>query len=168
MNDERIVIGYVKGPRGVRGEIRVSSATDIPERFRAGEILYIENHERKVMSSRLIHKEVLLFLEGIIDRDQVLDLSGSEITADIYGSELLPPSTYFHYDLIGLEVQSGSGARLGHISEIIETGANDVYVVYMEGEKDILIPAISSVVTDVNIDQHLMVIDMPAGLDTRK
>ena len=168
MDDERIVIGYVKGPRGVRGEMRVSPATDIPERFRAGEIIYIESHERKVMSSRLIRNEVLLFLEGIVDRNQVLDLSGGEITANVYGSDLLPPSTYFHYDLIGLEVRSGSGGCLGHISEIIETGANDVYVVHMEGEKDILIPAISSVVTDVNIDQHLMVIDMPAGLDTRK
>ena len=122
----------------------------------------------KVLSSKVVGSEVQVFLNGISDRNQVEDLSGKEITADPYDSELLPPDTYFHYDLIGLEVREEGGAVLGNIIEVIETGANDVYVIHSEGEKDILIPAIFSVVTNVDISSSLMVVNLPNGLDTRK
>ena len=168
MDDEPIVVGYVKGPRGVRGEMRVRSATDVCGRFHAGQIIYIENHMYEVLSSKIVGSEVQVFLNGISDRNQVEDLSGKEITADPYDSELLPPDTYFHYDLIGLEVREEGGAVLGNIIEVIETGANDVYVIHSEGEKDILIPAIFSVVTNVDISSSLMVVNLPNGLDTRK
>ncbi len=168
MDDEPIVVGYVKGPRGVRGEMRVRSATDVSGRFHAGQIIYIENHMYEVLSSKVVGREVQVFLNGISDRNQVEDLSGKEITADPYDSELLPPDTYFHYDLIGLEVREEGGAVLGNIIEVIETGANDVYVIHSEGEKDILIPAIFSVVTNVDISSSLMVVNLPNGLDTRK
>ena len=167
MNDERIVIGHVKGPRGIRGEIRLRSATDISGRFDAGQIIYIENHMYEVLSSKVDGSEVLVFLEGISDRNQVGNLSGKEITANAYDRGLLPADTYFHYDLIGLEVRDEDGCELGHISEVIETGANDVYVIHLDGERDILIPAISSVVTDVDIKKLCMVINLPEGLDTR-
>ena len=122
----------------------------------------------EVLSSKVVGREVQVFLNGISDRNQVEDLSGKEITADPYDSELLPPDTYFHYDLIGLEVREEGGAVLGNIIEVIETGANDVYVIHSEGEKDILIPAIFSVVTNVDISSSLMVVNLPNGLDTRK
>ena len=122
----------------------------------------------EVLSSKVVGREVQVFLNGISDRNQVEDLSGKEITADPYDSELLPPDTYFHYDLIGLEVREEGGAVLGNIIEVIETGANDVYVIHSEGEKDILIPAIFSVVTNVDISSGLMVVNLPNGLDTRK
>ena len=137
MDGEPIVVGYVKGPRGVRGEMRVRSATDVSGRFHAGQIIYIENHMYEVLSSKIVGSEVQVFLNGISDRNQVEDLSGKEITADPYDSELLPPDTYFHYDLIGLEVREEGGAVLGNIIEVIETGANDVYVIHSEGEKSI-------------------------------
>ena len=70
--------------------------------------------------------------------------------------------------MIGLEVREKGGAVLGNIIEVIETGANDVYVIHSEGEKDILIPAIFSVVTNVDISSSLMVVNLPNGLDTRK
>jgi len=167
MNDKRIVIGHVKGPRGIRGEIRLRSATDISGRFDTGQIIYIESQMYEVLSSKVVGSEILVFLDGISDRNQVEDLSGKEITANYYDRGLLPPDTYFHYDLIGLEVRDEYGYVLGHISEVIETGANDVYVIHLDGERDILVPAISSVVTDVDIEKLCMVINLPDGLDTR-
>ena len=167
MNDEPIIIGYVKGPRGIRGEMRLRSATDVSGRFNAGQVIYIDNHSYEVLSSKVVGREVQVFLHGISDRNQVEDLSGKEITAEPYDSRSLPPDTYFHYDLIGLEVREEGGAVLGNISEVIETGANDVYVIHLDGERDILVPAISSVVTDVDIEKLCMVINLPDGLDTR-
>ena len=168
MNDEPIVIGYVKGPRGIRGEMRLRSATDVSGRFNAGQVIYIDNHSYEVLSSKVVGREVREFLHGISNRNQVEDLSGKEITAEPYDSRLLPPDTYFHYDLIGLEVREKGGVVLGNISEVLETGANDVYVIHSEGEKDILIPAIFSVVTHVDIMGGHMVVNLPDGLDTRK
>ena len=168
MNDEPIVIGYVKGPRGIRGEMRLRSATDVSGRFNAGQVICIDNHRYEVLSSKVVGREVQVFLHGISDRNQVEDLSGKEITAEPYDSRLLPPDTYFHYDLIGLEVREKGGVVLGNISEVLETGANDVYVIHSEGEKDILIPAIFSVVTHVDIMRSHMVVNLLDGLDTRK
>ena len=167
--DARVVIGYVKGPRGVRGEIRITSMTDIVGRFELGQTVYIDNQACKIISSRESNqKEVLLFLEGILDRSQVEDLSGKQVMADPYDSTFLPPDTYFHYDLIGLQVQSDEGVYLGEIIEVIETGANDVYVIHIPGHTDILIPAILSIVMEVNIPKNIMLVKLPEGLNTRK
>jgi 16S rRNA processing protein RimM len=105
----------------------------------------------------------LVSFKGITNRDQAKTLIGAELF--IPQSELpeLDEDTYYWYDLIGIEVVTMTGEILGRIESIIETGSNDVYVV-KSNEKEVLIPALESVVLDIDLAQKRMQVDLPDGL----
>lgn len=88
---------------------------------------------------------------------------GQWLTAPPETSPQLPEGEYFHYQLIGLRVITSEGEELGEISEIIETGSNDVYVV--SGEKgELLVPAIAQVVRNVDLANQVMVVSLLEGM----
>ena len=77
----------------------------------------------------------------------------------------LADGEYYYHQIVGLNVVDLDGNSIGKIKEIMESGANDVWVIQRAGEKDLLIPAIKDVVKDVQIENHQVIIDMLDGLD---
>ena len=114
-------------------------------------------------TARPVHKRLLVRFAGCDDRDRAAALTQGELLA---ASELLPdpgPGEAYTFQLIGLEVRTTAGRRLGTLEEVISTGANPVYVV--RGEREWLVPAAPGVVQQVDMTARTLVVELPAGLE---
>jgi 16S rRNA processing protein RimM len=152
---------------GLRGEVSVTLLTDFPERFETTEWVYLGN-EFEATPYRLEkyrwHKQnVLLTLAGVTDRNEAETLKGQFVQVPIEEAVPLPDGSYYLYQLIGLRVESTEGEFLGAITEVMETGANNVYVVRQE-DREILLPAIPDVIKSIDITQGIMVVQVIEGL----
>ncbi|MGC9023149.1 MAG: ribosome maturation factor RimM, partial [Dissulfurimicrobium sp.] len=104
-----------------------------------------------------------LGIEGIKDRGQAEGLVGLELFLEKVKLPKLPEGEYYWHEIIGLQVMTFDGGRLGVVSDIIETGANDVYVVKTSG-KDVLIPAIKDVVKEIDLEAGIIKVALISGL----
>jgi 16S rRNA processing protein RimM len=132
----------------------------------AGASLFLGEHRRpaRVVSLRRHADRFLLYLEGVEDRDQAEAQRGEEIAIPIEHARPLPEGAYYHWQILGLSVEEEGGAHLGQIVEILETGANDVYVVRPEAGGEILLPAISSVIRRVDLGSGTMLVRLLPGI----
>ena len=164
LDEPGIVIGVVKGVRGLHGELRIEKMTDVPNRFDVGNKVFLDQKEYTISSYRYDRNKLFIKLSGIDTRNKSEALTGMALC--IRNSDLieLPRGDYFHYQLIGIEVFDENKLYLGTIKEILQTGANDVYVIANDELKDLLIPAISSVIKDVDISAGKMFVVVPKGL----
>ena len=168
MENDLITVGIVRGIRGLKGQLRVESLSDFPGRFAKGQLLELEGSERTIIKVFNDQKGLILELEGIDTRERAEKFKGCELkTAPHQSNHLFPEGSYFHHEILGMKVVDQKNNDLGIINEIIETGANDVYVVSNSLEKDILIPAISSVICEVRVDLNTMRINLLSSLNTR-
>ena len=108
---------------------------------------------------------MVLLLSGIRNRDGADHVLGEQIT--VPDSDVIEPPVglYFHYQILGLDVYREDLTYLGTISEIIQTGANDVYVVSLSDEPDVLLPVIPNVIINIELDNNKMIVSVPLGLD---
>ena len=162
-----LVVGLLRRPHGVRGEIMTEIITDFPERLKAGEKYYLgdERLPITIRTSRRHQKGILLSFEGINDRDAIGTHRQKYLYVDLDDWPPLPEGEFYDFELIGLEViVEESGEVLGELVDILETGANDVYVVKSESGQEYLLPAIPEVVLDVNLDTEQMKVYLLPGL----
>ncbi len=156
-----IRIGIVAKPQGIRGEIKVNNLSDTLERFLELEYVFVEdkgNYTRyNVKGTRLGDECAFLFLEKIYDRDAAEALRNKYICVDREHAIKLPEGRYFIFDLIGCTVITDEGVTLGKVDEVMQPGANDVYVV-KNGKDEILIPAVKSFVLDIDIEKKLITV----------
>ena len=164
IDESDVVIGMVKGVRGLSGELRIEQMTDVPDRFAAGNKVLLNQKEYVISSSRYDRNKLLIKLNGIDTRNKAERLNGLTLCVDSSRKTELPPGNYFHYQLLGLKVFDESNCYLGIIQEILQTGANDVYVIKSKEVKDLLLPAISSVITSVDLSSGNMIVTVPQGL----
>ncbi len=161
-----LVIGRVNKPHGVRGEIRVTPFTDDPARFaRLKRIYFDEDGSRsaEVESSRLHKGLALLKLVGYGDREAADSLREQWIYVAVEDADPLAEGEYYLYQLIGLRVVDDQGNALGELTEVIETGANNVFVV--EGESgQRLIPDIPDVVRAIDFEAGTMTVQLLPGM----
>ena len=162
-----LAIGRVVRAHGLRGEISVAVLTEFPERFEATEWVYLgdefEATPYRLESYRWHKKNVLLTLSGIINRTQAEQLRGQFVQVPLEEAVPLPEGAYYLYQLIGLRVITIDGEYLGSVVDIIETGANDVYVVDHEGQQ-ILLPAVLDIIRSVDVEAGEMVVQVIDGL----
>ncbi|MFN8458040.1 MAG: ribosome maturation factor RimM [Anaerolineae bacterium] len=162
-----LAIGKIIRAHGLRGELSVAVLTEFPERFDTTEWVYLGNEAEatayRLVSYRWHQENVLLTLAGVTDRTQAEALRGQFVQIPVAEAAVLPEGSYYLYQLIGLNVQTTTGEFLGTISNILETGANDVYVVEHNG-REILLPAIPEVVKSIDLPQGMMVIELINGL----
>jgi len=163
-----LVIGRVLGPVGVSGEVRGQILTDFPDRFLQLQTVHLGDNLRPyhVQSARLEPNTVLLKLAGIDDAVTGRALADQDIQIPIDQAVELPPDTYYWHEIVGLEVWTTTGRRLGTVSEVLRTGSNDVYVVG-QGAHEMLIPAIAEVVCSIDLPNHRMTINLIPGLESQ-
>ncbi len=166
-----LVVGLLRRPHGVHGEIMLEVKTDFPERLKVGEKLYLGDARMPVAiaSSRQHNKGLLLSFEGITDRDEIGHYRHHTLSVRVDDWPPLPEGQYYDFELIGLEViEEATGEVLGELKEIIKTGANDVYLVKSESGREILLPAIPDVVLDIDLAQFQMSVYLLPGLVDEK
>lgn len=161
-----IAIGWVTKPRGARGELAVVSLTDVPERFQPGAKLWVHGSPRAVRRSRTHRDTLLIELEGIDTRSQAEALRDALLEVPERELPTLEHGQYFHFDVVGIEVVDQDGRALGRVIDVLETGANDVYIV-RDAEGELLLPAIDSVVKRIDIAEGRMVVEPLPGLVRR-
>lgn len=171
---ELVAVARILGAHGRDGAVRVKATSDVPGRFDEGSSLSVsqdctvaQSRSYQIASSRSIGPEgnhdVILWFRGIRDRDQAQRLAGLWLCVAESEVPSAQEGEYFHYQLIGLKVRTVQGEDLGELAEILETGSNDVYVV-SSGDADILVPALTRVVREIDVDSGHMVVDLPEGL----
>jgi len=166
-----LLLGEVLRPHGVRGELRVRILTDYPERISALESVYLaispydpKVESYKVEGIRFHHEYGLLKLESIDDRDAADLMRQLLVMIDIENAVPLEEGEFYLYQLLGLRVENKAGEVLGTISEVLETGANDVYVVQSPRYGELLIPALETVVLKTDVANGVIVVELPEGL----
>jgi 16S rRNA processing protein RimM len=157
-----VSVGRVVSAHGIRGDLKVESLTDFPERFRAGSRLWLEGVPRTVERSRQQGKMLVVKLEGIDSRTQAEAQRGKQLMVPQVRA-IEQESVYYLHDIIGLQVVEESGNALGEVVDVLATGSNDVYVV-RGGRGEVLLPALDDVVKEVDLRARRMVVDVPEGL----
>jgi 16S rRNA processing protein RimM len=171
---EFVAVGLVLGAFGQAGLIRVRPLSDFPDRLLELERVRVMIESSAVHRSewRDIHSArrhgaaaFVLGLGDVSTRAEAVALSGARI--EIPSSQLkpLPDGHYYRFQVVGLAVSDESGRNLGRVREILETGANDVYVVCPEGgqgrKDEILVPALKHVVLNIDLEAGKMVVRLP-------
>jgi 16S rRNA processing protein RimM len=162
-----IKVGEITGAHGIKGFIKVEPLTDNPlGRFAVGNKLWLEKPNKEFeVESMQIHKGLMLLkFKGIDDRDSAHALLHTYIKIDKSALAKLPEGHYYHFDLIGLNVYEGE-EYLGQVVDIFTTGANDIYVVKKdENTKEILLPALKSIVQKIDVAAGRVDVVLPEGL----
>ncbi len=165
-----IVVGEIRRPHGIRGEVRVEILTDYPEQVDRHEYVYLarpqapDDVERYALESVRPHKGVLLIkLEGVEDRDAAEELRGMLVEVPLEDAVPLEEGEYYHFQLIGVDVETETGEWLGRVADVIATGAADVFVV--RGPRgEILLPAIEDVILELDTEEREMTVQLLPGL----
>ncbi len=166
-----LVTGKVLGAHGIAGELKAQVISEDPHRFSRLKQVYIGledgEPEPRVLERFRLHKgNALLKLAGCDDRDAAAALRGYLVYVPLEDAIPLEEGEYYEYQILGLDTWTVSGEHLGKVVEIIATGANDVYVVQdpRAGRRQILLPALESVVLEIDLERGRMVVELPEGL----
>jgi 16S rRNA processing protein RimM len=162
---EFLVVAHVLAAHGIRGELKCRIVTDFPiRRFKRGSTVVIKGQPHQIQAARIQGATVLLKLEDIHDRDVAAALRGAEVEVPTQDAVSLPTGQFYWHQVIGLRVEDASSHEaLGEVIDIIETGANDVYLVH--GQKgEILVPAIKDVVKQIDPASGRMLIQPLPGM----
>lgn len=170
-----VLIGEVASPQGNRGEIKVIPHTEFPDRFLDMTSVRLfgkqdsePRYEFEVEGARFHKGAVILKLNGVDSIDEAEVLRGMYLKVGTDEVVPLPEGRHYVFQLIGLECVTTSGLSLGRISDVLQTGANDVYVVKpnpgITTLPEILIPVIDDVVLEVDLEENRVLIELMDGL----
>ncbi len=160
-----LTIGRVLKPWGYRGELKIEIMTDFPDRFASLKTVFLGEAAKPfaVEHARITGKSVRLKLKGIDTPEAGARLRNQLVQIPTEEAVPLPPGHYYLYQLVGLRVKTTQGENIGQVVDILETGANDVYVVRND-DREILIPAIEPVVKKVDLENGELIIEPMEGL----
>ena len=165
MKKEYLEAGKIVTTHGIRGEVKIMPYTDSPDLLAEFDRLFIgKNHEEVFIErSRVFKNTVIAKIEGI-DTPEAAEKLRNKVLYMHRDDLELDEDTYFIQDLIGMEVRDADSDELyGVIDDVMQTGANDVYVV-KSADKELLVPAIADVVISTDIDGNVMIIRPLDGL----
>lgn len=169
MKDEELVtIGRVLREHGIKGELAVAPLTFDPEIFLHRDEVLVKTRgsteRKKIKSARRHRNSLLIRFENCETPEDARLYRGAEILAAKSGIPELPEGVYYHNQIIGLKVYTNNGEYLGDVTDIIETGGNDVYVV-KGADREYLIPAIKDAVKEINVESNRMVVELMEAVE---
>jgi len=159
-------VGFLRRPHGLAGEIIMDLHTDFPERMKSGRKLFVgDEYQPMTLTSIRPHQSGLLVkFKGIETPDDAGKLRNQWVFIKAKDAPPLPDGQIYQYELIGFKVVDEDENPLGELVEILKTGANDVYVVRDDSGKEILLPAIPSVILNQDAGQRLIRVHLLEGL----
>lgn len=154
--DKKIIIGKIGAAHGVRGDMKVYPLTDFPDRFNTIKKAFIDDKEINIISTRYQNNFVVMKVKGVNSREEVARYTNKLLKINRSDVPPLNEGEYYSFDIIGLKVINQDDVVLGEIIEILKTGSNDVYITKTPEGKQLLIPALKKVVTEINIEDGFM------------
>lgn len=158
-------VGFLRRPHGVRGEIIMDLHTDFPERMKKGRKVFVgEGYKPMTIASVRPHQTGLLVKFQNVEVPEDAGLYRNQWVYVQTKDVPLPEGQHYKHELLGLKVVDENDNPLGELVEILETGANDVYVIRDNSGKEILLPSIPSVILDLDIDRGFLKVHLLEGL----
>lgn len=166
--EERLQVGVISSTHGVRGEVKVFPTTDDVNRFKKLKevILVTEKTEKvlKITSVKFFKQFAILKFEGIDSLNDVEAYKGGQLYVTRKNAVKLSKDEYFIADLIDLRVVDEEEREIGILTDVMKTGANDVYIVKNEEGKELLFPAIKECILDIDFKKKKMKVHIMDGL----
>ncbi len=148
-----LAVGRLRRTHGIEGAMLMDVLTDFPERLRAGKTLFLGDHYEplKLTSVRKAGADMIVRFAGFNNPEEAARLRNTLVYIKAEGLPKLPEGEYYHHELLGMEVIDENGQLLGELERILETGANDVYVVKTPEGEELLLAAIEDVILKVDL-----------------
>ncbi len=166
--DDYLQVGVIANTHGIRGEVKVFPTTDDPARFKKLKQVFLDTGngylEMKIEGVKFFKQFVILKFKGFDNINEIEKYKKRPLLVDREHAVRLKKDEYFIADLIGLTVYTEDGKLLGTLTDVLQTGANDVYVVEMEDKKEVLIPAIGECILEVDLEGRKMQVHLLKGL----
>ena len=166
--EDLLQVGVITTTHGVRGEVKVFPTTDDPARFKKLKNVILDTGKEKleleIAGVKFFKNMVILKFKGIDDINDVEKYRKKSLYVTRENAVKLKKDEYFIADLIGMKVSTDEGEKLGTLSDVMQTGANDVYVIDTEEHGEVLVPAIRECILDVDIENQKMKIHLMDGL----
>jgi 16S rRNA processing protein RimM len=161
-----LIVGRVARPHGVRGEVLMQVLTDYPDRLAQIETLYLGDDHRphRVERMRRHSKGMIVLFDGLHDRDMAEALRRLVVYVHVRDAVPLEDGEYYLFQLKDIRVVTDEGQELGRLVDVLETGANDVYIVATAEGGELLLPAIPDVIRQVDIPAGVMTVHLLDGL----
>lgn len=168
MKQEYFELGQIVNHFGIKGMVKVNPFTDDISQFETLEFILVEKAGKllnmQIEETKYSKNQVLLKLKGIETVEEAEKYRGCYIKIARKDAKRLPKDTYFIADLIGLLVYTDENVLLGKVEDIYNAGANDIYVVKSEDGKQILLPGISEVLKQIDLEQEKIIVHLIKGL----
>lgn len=166
--EQRFQVGVISSTHGVRGEVKVYPTTDDAKRFkRLKEVVLDTGREQKTLEIegvKFFKQFVILKFKGIDNINDIEKYKGKSLFVDREHAVKLKKDEYFIADMIGMRVFTDEGEDFGILKDVIETGANDVYIIATKAYGEVLVPAIKQCILHVDVEQGEMQIHLLEGL----
>lgn len=166
--EEMLRVGVFANTHGVRGEIKVFPTTDDVNRFCKGLPLYLDTGKEmmplEVLSVKYFKNMVILGFKGINNINDIERYKGKDLYVDREHAVPLEENEYFICDVLGATVVTEEGEELGTLKDVMQTGANDVYVITLKNGKEVLFPVIPECVKDIDIEGKRITVHVMKGL----
>ena len=154
-------MGRITGPFGIKGWVKLDPLTAAPENLLAYPVWWIGNEaswqDYRIERAKVQSGSLVVKLAGCDDRDAAALYRGRQVAVPREAFPETGPNEFYWSDLVGLKVVNAEGTNLGAVSQVLETGANDVLVV--EGDRERLIPFIEQVVKQVDVSSRVIHVD---------
>ena len=161
-------VGVITSPHGIKGEVKVFPTTDDAKRFKELKKVILDTGKEyipmEIEHVKFFKNMVILKFKGYDNINEIEKYKSRDLLITRDQAVDLEPDEYFITDLIGLAVVSDQGVELGTLKDVLETGANDVYVVAMKDGKELMLPAIGDCILNVDLEQRRMEVHVLEGL----
>ena len=166
--EQFLQVGVISSTHGLRGEVKVFPTTDDAARFQTLKNVVLDTGREKldleIQSVRFFKQFVIVKFKGIDNINDIEMYKGRELWIPREEAQELGEDEYYVSDLIGMEVLLENGEKFGVLRDVMETGANDVYIVDRVDGEEILLPAIHDCVLDVDVEKNTMTVHLMKGL----
>lgn len=166
--EELLQVGVITSTHGVRGEVKVFPTTDDPERFKKLKQVILDTGKEtlplEIQGVKFFKQFVILQFKGIDNINEVERYRRCPLLVTREHAVPLEEGEYFIADMIGMQVVTEDGAPFGTLKDVIETGANDVYIIGSREHGEVLVPAIKECILDIDIEGQVMKVHLLDGL----
>lgn len=166
--EDFLQIGVISSTHGIKGEVKVYPTTDDVNRFKKLKEVYLDTGKEKLTlhpeSVKFFKQFVILKFKEYSNINEIEQFRNKSLLVDRQNAVKLRKDEYFIADLIGLKVVTDEEQTLGMLKDVLQTGANDVYIVETEGGKEVLLPAIKECVLKVDMEAGQVLVHVMPGL----